>query len=67
LREYGAQTLHYQIADDILADLRVRLARVRWPDNIPGAGWQYGTDLAYIKQLVDYWRDHYDWRRMRRA
>src|SRR6266446_6553632 len=51
-----------KIADDILADLRARLTRVRWPDNIPGAGWQYGTDLAYLKQLVDYWRDHYDWR-----
>jgi pimeloyl-ACP methyl ester carboxylesterase len=51
-----------KIADDILADLHARLARVRWPDNIPGAGWQYGTDLAYLKQLVDYWRDHYDWR-----
>src|SRR6267142_5813384 len=49
------------IADDVLTDLRARLTRVRWPDNIPGAGWQYGTDLAYLKQLVDYWRDHYDW------
>ncbi len=51
-----------RIADDILDDLRARLARVRWPDEIPEAGWQYGTDLTYLKQLVDYWRDHYDWR-----
>jgi len=48
-----------RIADDILDDLRARLARVRWPDEIPEAGWQYGTDLTYLKQLVDYWRDNY--------
>jgi pimeloyl-ACP methyl ester carboxylesterase len=51
-----------QIADDVLEDLRARLARVRWPDEIPDTGWQYGTDLTYLQQLVDYWRDHYDWR-----
>jgi pimeloyl-ACP methyl ester carboxylesterase len=52
-----------QIADNVLTDLRGRLERVRWPDEIPGAGWQYGTDLAYLRQLVDYWRTQYDWRR----
>jgi len=50
-----------QISDAILADLRARLDRVRWPDAIPGAGWQYGTDLTYLHQLVDYWRTQYDW------
>jgi pimeloyl-ACP methyl ester carboxylesterase len=48
---------------DVLHDLRERLARVRWPDEIPGGGWRYGTDLAYMKELVGYWRDRYDWRR----
>ena len=51
-----------RIPDDTLADLRARLDRVRWPDEIPGAGWQYGTDLTYLRQLVDYWRTQYDWR-----
>ena len=51
-----------QIPDATLADLRARLDRVRWPDAIPGAGWQYGTDLAYLRQLVEYWRTRYDWR-----
>lgn len=51
-----------RIGDDILSDLQARLARVRWPDEIPEAGWQYGTDLAYLRSLVDYWRDRYDWR-----
>ena len=55
------------VPDDVLADLRTRLARVRWPDEIPGGGWRYGTDLAYMKALVAYWRDGYDWRRQEAA
>ncbi len=50
------------VSDDVLADLRARLARTRWPDEIPGSGWDYGTDLSYLRQLVAYWRDRYDWR-----
>jgi pimeloyl-ACP methyl ester carboxylesterase len=51
-----------RIPEATLADLRARLDRVRWPDEIPGAGWRYGTDLAYLRQLVVYWRTKYDWR-----
>ena len=50
------------VADDVLADLKVRLARVRWPDEAPGPAWAYGTSLEYMKELVAYWRDKYDWR-----
>jgi pimeloyl-ACP methyl ester carboxylesterase len=55
------------VPDAVLADLRERLARVRWPDEAPDAGWAHGTDLAYMKQLVAYWRDGYDWRRQEAA
>lgn len=51
-----------QIAEDTLVDLQRRLARTRWPDSLPDAGWDYGTNLAYLRQLVDYWRTSYDWR-----
>jgi microsomal epoxide hydrolase len=51
-----------RIPDERLADLRARLERVRWPDEVPGGEWRYGTDLAYMKSLVAYWRDVYDWR-----
>ncbi|CAN0369522.1 unnamed protein product, partial [Phaeothamnion confervicola] len=52
-----------QVGDDVLADLKARLARVRWPDEIPGSDWKFGTDVAYLRSLVAYWRDSYDWRR----
>lgn len=57
-----AQQFTIQIDDDVLSDLQKRLQRTRWPDEIPGAGWDYGTNLDYLKQLVAYWRDAYDWR-----
>ena len=45
-----------------LDDLRDRLARTRWPDELPGVGWSRGVPLGYLKELADYWRDGYDWR-----
>jgi hypothetical protein len=50
------------VPDAVLTDLRERLARTRFPDEIPGSGWDYGTNLAYLRELVGYWRDRYDWR-----
>jgi microsomal epoxide hydrolase len=45
-----------------LEDLQDRLARTRWPDELPGVGWSYGVPLGYLKELADYWRTSYDWR-----
>ena len=53
-------TLH--VSDAVLDDLRARLERVRWPDEPPDAGWRFGTSLAYMQELVEYWRTRYDWR-----
>jgi len=51
-----------RVADDAIADLRNRLARTRFPDQPPGEPWATGTDLAYLRDLVAYWRDGFDWR-----
>ena len=45
-----------------IADLRARLARVRWPDEAPDAPWRYGTSVAFMRELVDYWTTSYEWR-----
>ena len=45
-----------------LDDLRDRVARARWPDEVVGAGWEYGTNLDYLKELTDYWQHTFDWR-----
>ena len=50
------------VEDSVLEDLRGRLARTRLPDQIAGSGWEYGIPIDYLRQLIDYWRDEYDWR-----
>ena len=50
------------VENSVLDDLRQRLADTRWPDEIPNTGWDYGSNLTYIKELVDYWRTDFDWR-----
>ena len=40
---------------------------MRWPDELPGAGWDYGVPLDYVKELVEYWRTGYDWRAVESA
>jgi pimeloyl-ACP methyl ester carboxylesterase len=50
------------VPEEVLDDLKERLGRTRWPDQIPDTGWEYGTNLAYLQDLCAYWRDEYDWR-----
>ena len=57
-----AEPFRVAVPDEALADLRARLAHARWPNEIAGAGWGYGTDLDYLRDLVGYWRDGFDWR-----
>lgn len=45
-----------------LADLRERLARTRWPRELPGDGWTRGVPGPFLKELAAYWRDGFDWR-----
>ncbi len=47
------QPFTVQIPQADLDDLRDRLARTRWPDEVSGAAWDYGTNLAYLRTLVD--------------
>lgn len=50
------------VPDAVLVDLRERIRRTRWPDQIRGTGWDYGTDLDYLRELCDYWAHRFDWR-----
>src|SRR4030095_5352590 len=51
-----------QVADGVLDDLRARVGQMRWPDQIPGIGWEQGTELDWLRRLVTYWADEFDWR-----
>ena len=51
----------------VLDDLRERLENTRWPDEPAGAGWDYGASLGYMRRLMDYWHEDFDWPAQERA
>ena len=61
------QRFKIEVPDADLKDLAERLARTRFPDQLEGVGWDYGTELDYLKELVGYWRSKYDWRTHERS
>ena len=54
------------VADATLTDVKERLAKTRFPSEIDNSGWDYGTNLAYLKELVTYWRTTFNWREQER-
>ena len=56
------EAFQLEIPASAIADLHERLARTRFPDQTPGEPWAYGSDVAYLQQLVRYWRNDFDWR-----
>ena len=57
------QPFQIDVPQTVLDDLQERLARTRWPDEVEGAGWDYGANLGYMKELANYWQHGYDWRK----
>jgi len=55
-----------QVPDQVLSDLRARIRNTRWPPGAPGREWEQGTDLEYLKGLLGYWADGFDWRAQER-
>ena len=55
------------VPQSTLDDLATRLNATRWPDEIPDAGWEYGMNPVYLRELVQYWQTEYDWRAQERA
>ncbi len=49
------------VRDDVITDLRDRLHKTRWPDQIDEAAWEYGTDRTALQRLCTYWADEFDW------
>jgi len=58
-------TIH--VTDDDINELNARLAMARIPDQIPDTGWDYGTDMTYLRELLDYWQNEFDWREQEAA
>ncbi len=66
-RPFPLEPTPIQVPEDVLADLRRRLEATRWPDDAGNEDGYYGVNGAYLRELVDYWRDGYDWRKAEAA
>lgn len=49
-------------SEQAVEDLKERLQKTRWPDEIPGSGWERGVNLEYLRETCDYWRERFDWK-----
>jgi pimeloyl-ACP methyl ester carboxylesterase len=59
----SVESFTINVAQSNLDDLRKRLSHTRWTDEVEGAGWDYGTNLQYMKEFTDYWQHQYNWRK----
>ena len=63
MKNNQVQAFRIDVATEVLSDLRRRLKNTRWSYQFEDNNWEAGTDLGYLRELVDYWQDTYDWRK----
>jgi pimeloyl-ACP methyl ester carboxylesterase len=52
-----------EVHQELLEDLRTRLERVRYTEELADTDWEYGVPGALVREQVKHWRERYDWRR----
>ena len=57
------ETFRIDVPQRDLDDLHDRLDRTRWPADFPDEDWDYGVPGRHVRELAEYWRHGYDWRR----
>jgi pimeloyl-ACP methyl ester carboxylesterase len=60
----AVQPFRVNFPERVLLDLRERIQRTRWPDEMSNSGWIYGANLTYMKELAEYWLTRFDWRKI---
>jgi pimeloyl-ACP methyl ester carboxylesterase len=58
----NAEPFRIHASDAELADLRDRLRRTRWPESETVDDWSQGVPIAYLRKVIEYWAEEYDWR-----
>jgi pimeloyl-ACP methyl ester carboxylesterase len=56
-----------EIAQEILDDLHARLRATRWTDQVTDSDWDYGVNISYLKELVAYWLNDFNWKKQERV
>ena len=61
------QRFRINVPDEDIADLQRRLAQTRLPDQIENTTWEYGTDVSFLRELLEYWQNDFNWREQEKA
>src|SRR5712692_1322601 len=65
-QELEVHPFKVQVSQEIIDEVSKRLAKTRFPDEVAMAGWDYGSSLTYMRELVDYWRNKFNWKTQER-
>lgn len=55
--------MYVSLSEVILTDLRERLSKTYFFENLEGVDWEYGINPDYMRELVEYWKTKFDWRK----
>ena len=58
----NVQPFQFYVADDVLEAITERVATYPWHEMPNDGGWDYGTNMDYLKELCAYWVNEFDWR-----
>ena len=59
----GIKPFRVDVPDDTIEAIRARVAAYPWHEMPDDGGWEYGTNLNYLKEFCDYWVNDFDWRK----
>lgn len=51
------------VPEETIESIRARVREYPWHEMPDDGGWEYGTNLDYMKEFCEYWTDEYDWRK----
>ncbi len=57
------QPFHFEVPDEKLKQIHQRVADYPWHEMPDDGGWDYGTNLDYMKVFCAYWINDYDFRK----
>ena len=51
------------ISENILKEINLKVKNYPWHEMPNDGGWQYGTNLDYMREISDYWVNKFNWKK----
>ena len=51
------------VSDSILKEINLKVKNYPWHEMPDDGGWEYGTNLDYMKEISDYWVNKFNWKK----